>query len=406
MAENGEHNPPGRDNVANNDDPVDDNEDIGEHVALLNAIDDMTKTMHDNSLYTSLVSGIPIYDWTGHVEPFRVWIQDIDKLRRLMNDSEEFTMRAVVQTTRGLMSEFVQRQLDDNERLTWVVLKQALKDRFGLHQGANYALMKIKTCYQKLEQTFQIYSEELNYFVPEAFPGSDRNDPLVQRELVNAFTQGVNSRKIRDKLIRSQPKTLADAVKEANSEFEVMERIKIFNQTEGGMRYQYPPRPEQMGFQPQQRWQPQQRFGYEPRREEPMEVDATRFQFTEEGRPICNFCGKIGHIYRDCFKRQQKRDPRPNQPSGPFKRKEWSGNKQAGPASQGGQRTSQQQQGSVQPNSTKGRQVGQRAATSAPVVLGTSEQQGLAPGTVLVVQDPQTLETSPTQQVGTQENLN
>ena len=117
---------------------------------------------------------------------------------------------------------------------------------------------------------------------------------------MNAFTSGVTNNRIRDKLVRSFPDSLADAIKLANEEKQILDRVEMFRMQSGNFAQ----------FQPGNAGQSQQaiRVGQldNPRYEEPMDCNVVqRNKFTEDGKPICNFCNKVGHMYKTCWARKR-----------------------------------------------------------------------------------------------------
>ena len=90
-------------------------------IAVMLALSDMQTHM----LYTSMVSTIDVFD--GESEGFQDWLQSIEKVRRLLENSDSYTIKAVVQTTGGFLGEFVQRFVDQNPDGTWELLKSELK---------------------------------------------------------------------------------------------------------------------------------------------------------------------------------------------------------------------------------------------------------------------------------------
>ena len=236
-------------------------------------------------LYTSLVQGVKVF--SGEPENFMQWLQSIEKIQRLLDANPAFTMRAALQTSQGFVTEFIQRFIDENPQGQWEQLKNELKVRFNLTLDPMSALLRIRNMKQNKWHSFQMYGEELLSLVPQAFPDADRNDPLIQRELVSAFAGGIASSKIRDKLVRAMPQTLADAITLANQEQRVLDRLSMYHQAQGTDHYQG------------QRGHNQRHH----RLEEPMECDAANFQFTPDGKPVCSHCNIPGHLWRECRKR-------------------------------------------------------------------------------------------------------
>ena len=256
---------------------------------------DALSGMMDSNLYASLVSRINSF--AGEPNRFNFWLQSIEKVKRLLGNSEKFTLRAALQTTEGYIAEFIQRYIDEHPEGTWDELKESLKTQFGLSLDPMSALLRIRSAQQGHYMSYQMFGEEILSLVPQAFPDSNATDPLVQRELVNAFTAGVMCNKVRDKLVRTMPATLQASIELANSEQRIQDRVRMYNQTRTYQQVQYDD-PRQF------------RHRVEGRYEEPMDCNMTKFRYTEDGRPICSYCRKVGHIWREC----RSRLARNNQP--------------------------------------------------------------------------------------------
>ena len=275
----------------------------GPGVAVMHALNDMQTHM----LYSSALTTIE-YTFEGEPELFEEWLQQIEKIKRLLGGSDPYTLRAVVQTTGGYLGEFVQRFVDQNPEGTWEILKTELKTKFGLKQDPMSALLRLRSSLQEDGQSFQMFGEKLMKLTPYAFPDAERRDPLVQLELVNAFTAGIWNSKVRDKLVRQSPKTLDEAIKIANDERGILQRMDMYRAQRGG--HNIPKISGIDGIKGQDvSYFKQLRFADGPEymnQEEPMDWTACNLiqnKYTKEGKPICNHCKKVGHIWRKCYSR-------------------------------------------------------------------------------------------------------
>ena len=256
-------------------------------VVLAEAIE----TMHKNTLYASLIQNIRVFK--GDPNEFLLWAQSIDKVVRLMGHNEEYAIRAAFQTSEGYVAEFVQRELDHNPHQNWADLREKLTDRFGQGLDVTSALIRLRSLRKDPNMSYQMFGEELLVLGKRAFPDVPMHDRLVQRELVDAYITGMHDPRIRDKLARVMPDTLVGAVDIAVEEQQVQDRVLLYG---GG--------PMQQARQ--------------NRREVPMDcsVSSTPPRYTDDGRPICFYCGKAGHIRRDCYSAKRDRENNTYRPRG------------------------------------------------------------------------------------------
>ena len=261
--------------------------------------------MHNNMLYSSLVQSIKSFN--GAPADFQLWIQSIEKVKRLLGNSNTHTVRAALQSSEGYIAEFIQRFVDEHPEGLWETLKAELKTKFGLSLDPMSALLQLRSCRQDSFQPYQMFGEKLLTLLPQAFPDTDVNDPLVQRELVNAFTSGVMGSKVRDKLVRSFPKTLNEAIKMANDEQQILDRVDMYRKS-------YPSQKSHTQVVPQNH---QFKYNYRnERQEEPMDCNSLQKNRYQNGRPVCNHCDKVGHMWRDCWARlgYRRKPPNPQPP--------------------------------------------------------------------------------------------
>ena len=175
--------------------------------------------------------------------------------------------------------------------------------------------------------------------------GPELNNPLVQKQLVKIYKNGLSDKRIRNKLYRAQPQTIERALEIAMEENKILRHIDQNDQPEpmeiDAVKMATEPlekkvekltemvnvllvehsKNTQQSVQPQQTQQYQQRPpaqytrrpsqhhrnnghpGNPQRRDTP---GAPKYRFTEDGRPICHFCDIPGHIQRHCRKAQRQ----------------------------------------------------------------------------------------------------
>ena len=248
--------------------------------------DQLSRTLNDfqnNVLFSSIVNTIPIF--RGEQSKYKVWADAVDRAYILMNKSDYYAIRAAAQTSESYVSRYIQQYwTEKKEAAKWAELKEELQTQFDFSLDSISAMVQLRTVKQKADQTYQMFAEELQLLAAQAYSAEELETPVVIRELVAIFTGGLIHGKVRAHLYRHPPVTMKAAIKAAHDEGRLIDRVDRLNTPS----------------QAQQSLQPHTSTRNVSRREETMECDVVRFQYTESGQPICNRCGLSGHIVRNC----------------------------------------------------------------------------------------------------------
>ena len=125
----------------------------------------------------------------------------------------------------------------------------------------------------------------------DIFSELDLEHWFIQKEIISIFVKGLKSINVARKVMNSNPKTLDQAVHLANEADERQVRLRAHGldtrRQEEDMEVE-----EVSKIKPSHRQQ--NSTGNKP---------ANKWQ---DGKPICNHCGKVGHFYRDCYQRQNR----------------------------------------------------------------------------------------------------
>ena len=255
---------------------------------MAQALADSLVDFQNNVLFSSLVNTVPIFK--GKRDKYKLWAQSIDSVLSLMSGKDIYAVRAAAQTSQGYVARSIQEYwMEKKEASKWADLKKLLEAQFHFSFDQSDALIQLRNAKQKPGHTYQMFAEDLELLAKQAYSTEDVSNAIVKRELVTIFTAGVTHSKVRAHLVRHPPDDLKKAVKAAHDEEQLLERVNMYNKTattSQGTKYITQPR-------------------LTSRYEEPMECDEIKFQYTNNGDPICNRCGIAGHIRRNCRVRIQ-----------------------------------------------------------------------------------------------------
>ena len=208
---------------------------------------------------------------------FKEWVKSIEKFATLTRVAPDRIKLIAYQASKGPVSDFIKRHLEQHADHTWAQVKAELKSSFGEVVDAQHALLLLRKVKQKVGETVQVYAERLLNLGEDAFEGQDVN--AVQRQLVGYFIDGLREDNLKLKIMRENPDTFQAALATATREQNLRRRFQL-------------------------------RTGHSVTDKSdkddmvPMEVDHFR------NKPRCHYCQKKGHIIRDC--RARKRDRQVN----------------------------------------------------------------------------------------------
>lgn len=219
-----------------------------------------------------------VQPYDGSPDKFQEWVKSIQKYALLTNINERDKILVALQTSQSGVADYITRWLSNNgENQTWEDLKTQLTYRFSSVSDASHAFEILSKIKQKLNENIPIFGERILSLAQEAFSGHDLNLPIIQMQLVNFFINGLRHDGTKLRILREDPKTLANAVNSALTESQLQKRFDMrrskYNQSE-----------------------------FIDRQDEPMDISHFR-----PSNIKCKFCKRIGHRIGNC--RDYKRNP-------------------------------------------------------------------------------------------------
>ena len=202
---------------------------------------------------------------------YREWVKEIEKYGKLNAIAPGTFTNVAFMTSSGPVSDFLTRYQETNPLATWHATKAELGAHFGDINDPAHALSLLRRIRQREGENVQVFCERLLNLADDAYAGCDNTQPVIQKQLVSVFTDGLTQTNIKYKLMRENPETLHRAVEIALAEQNLRKRFQLRT----GLSNEY---------------------GNE---ETPMEVDHYRIRRVKDSK-VCYKCNRKGHLAREC----------------------------------------------------------------------------------------------------------
>ena len=154
--------------------------------------------------------------FVGDPTKFRDWIKSTEKHILLAGQDDDQTKRLAYQTSRGAVSDYIQRYMTEHPNSSWEDLRSELNLRFAEVNDSHHAFTMLGKARQTKSKTVQVYVERLYALANDAFAKVDKG--VIESQLVGFFIDGLFHDNLRMKVMRKNPKTFQAAVQSALAE--------------------------------------------------------------------------------------------------------------------------------------------------------------------------------------------
>ena len=241
---------------------------------------------------------------------FMDWLRDVERIGTAIRADDEQYKAIVLQTLRGPAAEFTSRFVAENPNATWGLVRHTLIHQYSDTGDRHLARQKLRRMTQRTGETIQNFAQRIVAMAEDAFTRDELNNPFVQVTLIEVLTDGVQDDHTARKLIRERPNTFNDALQMACVEQQTARAFSIRRRAE-----------EPMDVNVAELTKTQTaatdllRKDIEALTAQVAALSTTnktnargKYQFTQDNKPICHYCKKVGHIERKCRKKRFDQD--------------------------------------------------------------------------------------------------
>ena len=178
------------------------------------------------SLVTSqVIAGVTPYK--GETKDFKRWVRDIERHVRAIAGNDESRISVATQTSQGIVAYFLFRYRNDHGHFTWQELKDELSNRFGDIVDASTALTQLRRMKQNSGESVTVFAERILDKASDAYPEEPLDEPLISRQLVDIYVDGLQEPFVARKIMRDDPQNFQAAVNLAVKETRLTKKFAL-----------------------------------------------------------------------------------------------------------------------------------------------------------------------------------
>jgi hypothetical protein len=238
----------------------------------------------------TITEGVETY--SGKPSELNRWFKSVEKHCLLTYGRLEANECKLIayRCSKTAVSDFLKGFLERNPGVSWDETKTELRRRFGEILDPQTKILRTRKYKQNTNQSVQVFSEVLQTRGTEIFE-HEMDTSFVQHELVCIFCQGLRSRYVARRIIEHNPPSLAEATALAIRYTEQKVRVDAHGLGE--------PEPMEVNELRKGHGKNSKGKGRKDGKKDDKTQTKDKFKW-KNGKPICQKCGEVGHIRREC----------------------------------------------------------------------------------------------------------
>ena len=143
-----------------------------------------------------------IVSFKGDTKDYRRWIKDIERHVTATGGNDDTKIAIAIQSSAGIVSEFLHRYRVDHPGANWQEIKIELVTRFSDVVDQAHAMSKLRHLKQAPNESVTLFAERLLDGAIDAFPEQGLEQPMIARQLVDIYIDGLREAFIARKIMR------------------------------------------------------------------------------------------------------------------------------------------------------------------------------------------------------------
>ena len=283
---------------------------IHTNIAKLNDSLSTLTEFKQTAIISKIIKNNDFQKYNGNSERgFWTYLENLQKAQSIYNLTDDQMIALSLALATESAYDWIKRHIESNEEISWKTLYEQLQKKFIISDKED-TKWKLRNLKQDKGESLLSFSERIFKMAEIAYTSEELSKDLVKKQLVTIFIEGLENDKIADKLTRKKPETIDAAMVIAARELGHESLVKLRKRTpenntsifaieskENEIIKTLKSLTEKMG---------ELVISSKVEQEKSDKTPTTKMEFTPEGRPICFFCKKAGHIQKNCFSKNNQ----------------------------------------------------------------------------------------------------